>query len=319
MPVFSAQLLLLALGRNADCARCPACLVPRADGGNVSCLDSTSLVRVHKDILGPKVQRMSRRVVVRSSRERKLVGARYIWYCKAADVYFTHPPLSQTELSTLYSTYHSQKVSELARPRAEKQFQYVRGLLGNRLPPNATVVEAGCSWGLLLSTFAAPGRKLVCFEPGESFSSTAAVLERTSASRSTLIPGFFDANAQELKNGIDLFLSSHMLEHIGDLCSFLAVLFEKMNPGGFVFSEVPNHSNAYAEEVIGGTFHLTLPTPRSFVAYFYAAGFRLVDLQLVDRSDNPAGNGFHMRSVFMKPLVHLGAVPLFDLNGIFSS
>jgi hypothetical protein len=299
-------LLSLAVWRSAaasaGCARCPVCLVPRAGGGN-DCLNASSRVRVHKDING---------------RGAGQVAVRHVWHCEAADAYFTHPPLSLQELNILYATYKGQADRTQALTRAVHQAQYVRHLV-TRLPGDATIVEAGCSWGLLLASFAAPGRTLVCFEPGASFATgTASLLSRTNASRSLLVPSFFNATALELAQGIDLFLSSHVLEHISDLCSFLSVLFEKMNPGGYVFSEVPNHNHKYVRQYIGGTFHLTLPTPKSLVAYFYAAGFRLVDLQLADHWDAARGNGFHIRSVFQKPFLYPGAnLTKYDNEGFF--
>lgn len=155
---------------------------------------------------------------------------------------------------------------------------------------------------MLLSKFAAPGRTLVCFEPGKKFTfHTAALLNHTVARHSFVIPSFFDATVHEIADGIDLFLSSHVLEHVGDLCSFLRELFAKMKPGGFVFSEVPNHNYKYVNRTFGGLYHLSLTTPGSLNAYFYSAGFRLVDMQLTDQSDTLRGDGFHIRSLYMRP------------------
>ena len=82
---------------------------------------------------------------------------------------------------------------------------------------------------------------------------------------------------------IDLFLSSHVLEHMPDLCTFLRELHSVMAPGGLVFTEVPFQPaarlKAYANGgAQGGLFHLSLPSQRSMDLLMLANGFRRVAL-----------------------------------------
>jgi len=241
-------------------------------------------VRLHKDINGQNG-----------------VTERHIWRCDVVEGFFTHPPLSRTELDMLYQTYHGQARRTLATSRVIHQAFFIKQVLHNNLNPNATVVEAGCSFGYLLSKFGAPGRQLICFKPGAAFfKPTDTLLHGTNASRSRLNPTMFDAAAPELAGGIDLFLSSHVLEHIGDLCTFLSTLYAKMNDNGFVFTEVPNHDLEYVTVEQGGTYHLTLLTPSSLLAYFSSAGFSLVAMNVADQRDLPRGGGFHIRAVHQK-------------------
>lgn len=189
--------------------------------------------------------------------------------------------------------------------RSDHQAAYIKGVLSlkrNMLSPGAVIVEAGCSWGALLSQFGGNGRTLICFEPGTRFlRETYARLNSTGSKEIEVVPTMFNENWSGLSGGIDLFLSSHVLEHIGDLCTFLAKLYDKIKPGGFVFSEVPNANYEYIRKTLGGTYHITLLTPVSLSMYFYATGFRLVDMSLTDDADAMHGNGFHIRALFWKP------------------
>jgi SAM-dependent methyltransferase len=106
----------------------------------------------------------------------------------------------------------------------------------------------------------------------------------------------------QLRDGTDLFMSSHVLEHVPDLCLLLSELFSLLKPGGFVFAEVPNHWASKVETFLGGVYHVTLHTPRGLHAYLAATGFRLVDLQLVDGSNSVKGDGKSIRALFQKPV-----------------
>jgi SAM-dependent methyltransferase len=279
----------LQLGASEECVRCPACLLPQAANIAQGCLNQTARVRVHKDIRG----------------NRPNVAERYVWYCAAADAYFTMPPLSTAELDILYSTYKGQANAGHAARRAVSQVEYITKWSQNtlRLPKGAVVVEAGCSHGFLISALRAPDRKLICFEPGAAFWHAAqARMNGTGGGTATVVRSMFNpSNATALPGGIDLFVSSHVLEHVGDLCTFLKQLFKLMKPGGVVFTEVPNHTPSYVRGPLGGTFHLSLPTPTSLNAYFFSAGFRLIDIQLTDAQDHVHGNGFHIRALHVKP------------------
>ena len=289
--VLCAPLTPSSSSLNSSCPSCPICLKDREAHDALGKCEA-EFIRVHKDVDGTKGGLVQRG----------------IWYCKSLDVYFTHPPLSSKDLAVLYSTsYAGQAALEVAAPRGMAQAAYILNALESTQASTSrskqlTIVEAGCSHGLLISRLAAPGRKLVCFEPGATYQeSTTRRLLLTNASETHFVPSMFDEHTPLLRDGIDVFLSSHVLEHVGDWCTFLSMLFAKMNPGGLIFTETPNHTRRYVEIHQGGTYHLTLPTPTSTLAFFIAAGFKLVDISLVGRRNTLEGNGYHIRSIFAKP------------------
>jgi len=98
-----------------------------------------------------------------------------------------------------------------------------------------------------------------------------------------------------------LLLSSHVLEHMPDLCSFTSSVFDLMNVNGVVFTEVPNHTGDYLKELQGGNLHLTFPTPRGFMLLMESAGFVVAKLSTYRSFSEVAARGGWIRSVFIKP------------------
>lgn len=277
-----------------DCVRCPVCL-RKPSRGAAACLSASAhRIGPHPDITGEWG-----------------VPAREVWHCPESDAYFTHPTLSAAELDTLY-THHYADQNPSTKPRSVAQAAYIEGLAigerkAHRLPSPATIVEMGCSTGRLLASFAAPGRTLVCFEPSEKHATEARErLSATDASAAHVVRGLFDPDSPLLRAGIDLFLSSHVLEHVPDVCAFLQTLYAKVRPGGLVFTEVPNHVDGAVRHDFKGLYHVSLPTPTSLHAYMQAAGFRLIDMQLVGKDERPRGHGFHLRSLYLRPRGELG-------------
>lgn len=291
------------------CVRCPWCLRGSVPGAG-ACLD-------------PRSQRVTRHWDINGSWG---VAPRYVWHCPHADTYFTHPGLQPAELGVLYAHYSGQADARLAETRARSQAEYVRALVPS-LRRGAVVAEAGCSFGQLLAQLSAPDRNLVCFEPSATHAPVAAKrLAATHPHSAHVVRSMYNASSEHLREGIDLFVSSHVLEHVADLCTFLRELYARMRPGGHVFSEVPNNIDAYVrwqgtQRRTTANYHVNLFTPQSALAYMSAAGFRLVDMQLAGRSCAgrgaggtpcptkefpitqfpPRGNGQFLRFVFAKP------------------
>ena len=133
-----------------------------------------------------------------------------------------------------------------------------------------TIVEVGCSTGALLSKLIGPNRTLVCYEPGcgmrcrsnmkKAFFPKAEHKgswreEPPVANKSHyvfafkrggafhVIRDFFKPSEHMQHYGpIDLFLSSHVLEHVPDLCGWGAALFTTMKAGGGVTSGSTFHT-----------------------------------------------------------------------------
>merc|ERR1712063_160563 len=109
------------------------------------------------------------------------------------------------------------------------------------------IVEMGCASGWLLSSLgklAGRGGRLVCFE-ADAVHQRAAI-EQTMKSAERKTPGLrTEVHATLMdwgalpEGGVDVFLSSHVLEHFTDPCPFLGGLWRILRPGGLVFTEVP--------------------------------------------------------------------------------
>ena len=124
-----------------------------------------------------------------------------------------------------------------------------------------------------------------------------------------------------------MFMSSHVLEHMPDLCAFTRQLFAAMAPGGAVFTEVPNVTPAWlraqsSQGIMpksgGGPFHISWATPTGLLRYFESAGFKLGTLETFEGYEaSTKPNGLWIRAVFYRPLagksagvVHGMAVPI---------
>ncbi len=147
------------------------------------------------------------------------------------------------------------------------------------------------------------GAQLVRTREGEDGSSVAAA-EQNDREKVHIYPSLYDAG--KIADGsIDLFLSSHVLEHLGNLPRFLrSELYPKMRHGGLVFSEVPNHDRQYILKTFGGQFHLTFPTPEGIENLFRDAGFEPVKSWVGDGwvGDGWVGDGgLHIRTIHRKP------------------
>mmetsp|Transcript_6792 Transcript_6792/g.21771 ORF Transcript_6792/g.21771 Transcript_6792/m.21771 type:complete len:524 (-) Transcript_6792:195-1766(-) len=280
----------VAPAASAGCARCPYCL-RQAD-----CLHSTHVVaRPHPDCKAGRHQ---------------LLCNRSLYECPGAGVIFTHPTLTVNEIGSLYANVYQQQNSMSLDPenvRAVQQAEYVKQF-ASPLPKNALVVEVGCAAGHLLRRFAADAR-LLCLEPSRSYHELASRTLASAGARSWQAKReTWSLDSARQFGPIHLFLSSHVLEHVADLCTFAAELYSAMAPGGWVFSEVPTWTaKASSEMRMPWThphlthFHLTMATPAGFVSLMTSAGFRLADLQTLSGFHRRGGEGGWLRTVFYKP------------------
>jgi len=232
---------------------------------------------------------------------------RHIWECPGAGMYFTSPVVTEPELKDMYSDhYHDQAQLNESSLRVQGQFafieQYVIKNDKYQFPLSGTIMEIGCAEGFLLARLSTAQRKIRCFEATPGFHTIAEKnIRQAGATDVVVYPRVWDVSLVP-KESVDLFVSSHVLEHIPDLCVFFKELFEVMRPGGAVFTEVPNHNEKYVKTVLGGKFHLTLPTPHGFMNIMTAVGFVPVIESLVGADEfNPVPYGYHIRSIFTKP------------------
>ena len=271
-------------GTSASCVRCPACLHYRG------C--ATLVRKVHADC--------------KSSRG--ILCERSVYKCADLGLFFTHPTVPTHLVAQLYanSAVHTATSTLKRLPRVLAQRHYIHEHLP-LLPEQAVVVEVGCSTGWLLRAFDGPRRTLICFEPDAS----TAALANTSLTRGTqsshvhVLPETFTIEALDAVLGagaqIDLFLSSHVLEHLPDLCSFLSALHAKMAPGGAVFTELPNDTQ---ERILhsphDSQFHLSMTSPGGWLRLMENIGFVLGDLRTVRDFQTVGLNGLWSRSLLYK-------------------
>lgn len=236
---------------------------------------------------------------------------RSVWECPNTGVWFTVPSLTKAEIDALYRfEYSGQARLNPNSPRISAQFSYVKDFIlenanyarttGERTKFN--FLEIGCASGYLLKKLAPYATELTCFEPSPHFATAAE--ELLLANNTDLPTRVFPSNWNaELiaPSSVDVFLSSHVLEHIPDLCTFFSELFEKMKPGGAVFSEVPNHNTEYIATTFGGQFHVTLFDARGWILMMENSGFQLMHLTKTGENELATPNGIRMRSIFTKP------------------
>ena len=165
-------------------------------------------------------------------------------------------------------------------------------------------VEIGCSRGFLLGSFSpyfALNGRLVCFEPTPA-------LRRKSYLRNLntsyeIVPPIFDISYFQ-PSSVDLFLSSHVIQHMSNPCEFVSQLFKIMKPGGIVFSEVPIHSELDVKRTPKGELNLFFQTPESMMLLFSRSGFEYVKMSTFHSGDTepaPIGSSKVVRMLFSKP------------------
>lgn len=269
-----------ALWTEATCPRCPSCLSQFYEG----CLPPSAFVHAHMDCSDVSASLCSRG----------------IYECPKSGVFFTHPMMTHSEVSGLYAnSYHGQNKLGAASQRILDQAACVlRNVQG--ISKTKTIAEIGCTDGVLLKKLASEGNTVVCFEPTPGWGARARNVLETTRAKVHVVETLFDSSHPLLDGGTNLFPSSHVLEHVPDLCGFAADLHAKMTPGGIVFTEVPNHSREYIRKKFGGKLHLTFPDQYGFHSIMHSAGFALVDEAVYGADEMlPITRGWHTRSIFV--------------------
>jgi len=165
------------------------------------------------------------------------------------------------------------------------------------------IMEMGCAAGYLLYNLrwrAGHGGSLVCFEgdpdlQGPLEKTLRLAKAKTTGLRTKVMPQLFDA-AGLGDASVDVFLSSHTVEHLASPCQWLADVHRILKPGGIVFTEVPEQYMDPDHGLLrpGTQFHLLYFNQQSFEAMMIQSGFEKVQFEIVV---GPA-----MRSIFRKPL-----------------
>eukprot|EP00746_Dinoflagellata_sp_MGD_P043207 gnl/MRDRNA2_/MRDRNA2_205014_c0_seq1.p1 gnl/MRDRNA2_/MRDRNA2_205014_c0~~gnl/MRDRNA2_/MRDRNA2_205014_c0_seq1.p1 ORF type:complete len:263 (-),score=33.76 gnl/MRDRNA2_/MRDRNA2_205014_c0_seq1:387-1121(-) len=187
------------------------------------------------------------------------------------------PSMSHLNLSTLQSTHRS-----------------------------LTLVEMGCARGHLLYNLrklARNGGRLVCFEVdsfmyGELLETFALARNDTPGLQTSVVRGLLDFKLLA-PSSVDIFLSSHVLEHIPDVCSWLSGLKSALKPGGLVFTEVPKQSKDPEAHIVRGFGHVMFFDEHSLRWLFLNAGFEEIYVALDEGRTHR--QGVVIRSLFRNP------------------
>lgn len=265
--------------------QCPVCF-----GERTSCLGSEHYIRRHRDC-----------------QKSNLLCKTSVWYCPYSSMYFTWPILTTEEISYLYShKYSGQKHLKEGHPRIASQVEFIlEGMQKiNFKKGYLRIVELGCSYGFLLkklqATILPNARKhLVCVEPSRAFASQAQQRLADTNATVEVVHSTWNSDAVA-NNSIDLFVSSHVLEHLPDICGFFKDLHSKLSPGGLIFSEVPNHSLKYLQRIFGGEYHLTFPTAAGMEVVVSNSGFQMLDIKVFSDYWRASPNGKWIRFLAQK-------------------
>ena len=230
-----------------------------------------------------------------------------IWHCPLG-MWFTHPMVPDALLADVYHKTYTRQAKLLANAsRIRNQVAFLNEtVLANRhraFPQRAQIVSVGCADGLLEQQIGAPGRSFTCFEPSypRKYQMTESRIAETGA-RVTMIGSLW--NPKLVPESIDLFISSHVLEHVSDICGFLKELYTALRPGGSVFTEIPVYSEAYIrhDRRSQGNFHLNFFTAKGFLWAMEETGFRLKQMAAYPTTySGPASQGKQLLSVFERP------------------
>mmetsp|Transcript_114520 Transcript_114520/g.220578 ORF Transcript_114520/g.220578 Transcript_114520/m.220578 type:complete len:471 (+) Transcript_114520:256-1668(+) len=220
------------------------------------------------------------------------------------DLMVTLPLLTTDELWELYSVsdFHPQRnLTHMWRRAAEQALMIENYIRTFNMQLKLNIVEMGCGAGYLLRqlrVWALDGGQLTCFETDPAIlSSLSRQFEEARREyprlRIKLVPEMMDWNQLE-DSSVDLFMSSHALEHVPDLCVFLEGVMRVLKPGGLVFTEVPLQQHEVRSRYFNGEFHLSFFSGHSFQRMMERNGFESVYL---DSSEGDKG----LRTLFRKP------------------
>lgn len=213
---------------------------------------------------------------------------KYVYRLPSTGVLVTLPPPTGEELTKVYQDYDDQ----LAIPgpdhwRPVGQTKMVLEAMQGK-PGPFTIVEIGCNraWTLFsLRHLAGNGGKLICFDPDpdgqpwrlENFKKA----ETDVSGLSTEVHfSLFDASKLPPES-VDVFISSHCLEHTNDPCAFIEGLDRILKPNAVVFTEVPDDTRDPINKTIWSrAYHLLYFTEHSLDAMMKRHGYEMVSKEV---------------------------------------
>jgi dTDP-4-dehydrorhamnose reductase/SAM-dependent methyltransferase len=152
------------------------------------------------------------------------------------------------------------------KSRSSRLIQQVRDRVG--LPGSGRMMDLGCGNGAMLRSFGEqlPGWSLVGNELSDRNRAEIEAIpqvEKLHVGEPEDVPGTFDA-----------LTLLHVLEHVPDPVSYLKRLVAKLNPGGRIIVQVPDHRHSAFDLAVAD--HCTHFAPDTLRAVFEAAGLEVV-------------------------------------------
>lgn len=275
---------------SSSCVMAPVCLEPAQ-----ACLPTSAIVRSGSDRSEcPKYHEFC---------------GKAIYKMPTTGIKISLPAISLADLASLYEEAYDGQM-HITGPddwRPTQQAQLIIRQASLQHKTGLTIVEMGCAAGFLLYNMrhlAGNGGKLICFEPDRSYSWKLATTLKSAKKHQ---PGlstehrlqFFDGD-QLAPNSVDVFMSSHTVEHLADPCPWFSALQKVLKPGGLVFTEVPMEYNDPEQRITRGLFHMMWLDETSWAKAMEQAGFERVEISTVRPPFTRFGVA--VRSIFRKPL-----------------
>eukprot|EP00927_Polykrikos_kofoidii_P062524 TRINITY_DN57335_c0_g1_i1.p1 TRINITY_DN57335_c0_g1~~TRINITY_DN57335_c0_g1_i1.p1 ORF type:complete len:363 (+),score=55.13 TRINITY_DN57335_c0_g1_i1:63-1091(+) len=269
------------------CDRAPQCLEP-----GLACLPASAIVRASRP----------------ECRDHEEFCDKVVYRLPVTGLVMTLPVMRDDQLMILYQGVRSSTNlnANSARPREQAEIILEHARFDGEA--SRTIVEMGCAGAYLLyklRNLAGAGGVLRCFEVDTKLQPEAQktlhqAKEAVRGLKTELIPTLVDFD-QLAPESVDVFQSSHVVEHLPDPCPFLRGLMRALKPGGFVFTEVPDQEDDPKRGITRGVFHLLYFNTKSFVNMMKNAGFEEVFIQYTKEET--------VRTVFRKPSnASLGAI-----------
>lgn len=173
--------------------------------------------------------------------------------CSSCEILFRQPSDTKEELNQFYSDDYTTGVTDTPQDRSPESYRdpatlrnyrdfsdYVRVLQAAGCRPGAKVFDYGCSWGYGAGQYRAAGFDVTGYE----ISPVNRQFAREVISLNTVDD--FDAYATAMRSPeFDVFVSSHVLEHLPEVTPIFAKAARLVKPGGLLIFFVPNGSDAF--------------------------------------------------------------------------
>jgi SAM-dependent methyltransferase len=234
-------------------------------------------------------------------------GDKTLYHCSECLTGFCAPSFTEEGLGSYYQKFYWDSRTDKGSagdmredaPRFKRGNEHFQWLTG-KLPVIQSLIDFGCGECGSAIVFKRKGlaSAITCYDKSERSRSIA---EHVGLG--------FTTNFAELPV-VDLFYSSHSLEHVHDLLGSFEQIVAKVKSGGFLFFEVPNIKNQHV------CFHVRKHTPHTYMisarTFEYLArkfGLELISVEETGKKwservsdiDTSEDCNFHLKALLKKP------------------